>query len=224
MAKTGIPKKRKKMALSSQHRLIGQFIWHWNLFERALDDAVVRLCKLDELYGLIVTANLTFQPKMNIITTVIELLGRKKTEEWKEEVKNAIARIHTINQEWRTLVAHNLIVADDTKSVRFIKHTAKRKLDFPRITKTKAQFSAITYELFELGNQIEALTKDITNEPKPTISALARALSAPTPTPFAQALQGFLHPPSPETRSSSTLPAIPGTGLGMLANLFPKEE
>ena len=116
MASTPKQKRRKKMPISTQFRLIGQFVFSWNLFEADLNDAIIALCKLDAIHGLIVTANLNFQTKMHILTTMIELLGRGRQKIWIENAGNMIAKIHTINNEWRTLVVHNLSTAIDTKS------------------------------------------------------------------------------------------------------------
>lgn len=186
---------RKQMAKSTQYRLIGQFIWHWNLFERILNDAIVKICKLEELCGLVITANLSFQPKMNVLTTMIDLLGSRKSEQWKEEVKNTIARIHTINNEWRILVAHNLAVIEDMKSIRFLRHSAKRKLQFPRIVKTKKEFEDISNEIFLLGQRIERYCVELSHQPNQP-SALARALAiSTTPQPAGLGFAGLLHLP-----------------------------
>src|SRR6202035_2628696 len=129
-----------------------------------------------------------------------------------------IARIHTINQEWRILVVHNLAVSDDKKSVRFLKHSAKRKLHFPHITKNKAEFEDICTEIFSLGKKIEEVSKDLSRQ---SVSALAKALAtSPIEPTFGLGLAGFPPPPAPGLQHLGLWTSTLGTGLGMLPGLL----
>jgi hypothetical protein len=217
-------KRRKKMAISTQFRLIGQFVFTWNLFEADLNDAIISLCRLDGIHGLIVTANLNFQTKMHIFTTMVDLLARGKSKAWIESTLETIAKIHAINNEWRTLVVHNLSTAIDTKSVRFLKVSAKRKLNWPTIIKSKQEFSAVYGEMMSLGDAVKDIAKQLsTTSASP--SAMAKALlAAPTQLSYAQGLQAFLPPLPPGIPRSGLELANLGTGIGMLANPPPKAE
>jgi hypothetical protein len=222
MASTPKQKRRKKMAISTQFRLIGQFVFTWNLLEADLNDAIISLCKLDNIHGIIVTANLNFQTKMHIFTTMIDLLARGKSKAWIESAENTIARIHTINQEWRIVVVHNVSTSIDTKSVRFLKVSAKRKLNWPTIIKSKAEFVAIYGEMMSLGDKVKDIAKQLsTTSASP--SALARVLlAASTQLSYAQGLQAFLHPPPPGPLHSGLGLATLGTEYGMLGVRPPK--
>ncbi len=215
-------KKSKKMALSNQHRLVGQFIFGWNLLEDSLNTAITEMCKLDRLHGIIITANLNFQTKMNIITTMIDLLGLGKSKEWHEIAQNVTAEIHTINNQWRTLVVHNLIRPVDTKTVKFLKVSAKRKLQWPDTTKTKMEFLHIFDRMLYLDDEIERIAKELSTAP---ISGLAKALAGSSSGgPYWQGLLGPLLHQTGDTPSSPPQTASLGILLEKLENPPPKAK
>jgi hypothetical protein len=215
------PKKRpKEMAHSTACKLIGEFVFHWNLLEASLNEAIVSLSKLDQLHGVIITANLQFQTKMHIITTLIDFLGRSKPKAWKDAAAETIRAIHKINNEWRTLVVHNLIAPIDTKKVKFLKVSAKKKLHWPDTTKTKQQFQEVYRDMLETMTAVKKITEDLSST---KVSAMVKALlAAPPSAPF-----GFAPPTlglaalgqSPGLWQHSTL----GKGAGgILGAFFPK--
>jgi hypothetical protein len=207
------------MAISTQFRLIGQFVFTWNLLEGSLNDAIVSLCRLDRVHGVIVTANLHFQTKMHIFTTMVDLLGTKQSKEWLEDALDTIANIHRINNDWRTLVVHHLTRPVDTKTVRFLKVSAKRKLHWPDIIKTKTDFMLVCGEMLKLGDAVDKIAEQLA--PRSTPSALAKALAvAPTMSPPWLSLEGLLRPPIEETQRFGL--ATLGTPFGMLASPPPK--
>ena len=173
-------KKPKKMTLSSQYRLIGKFILHWNVLETKLNEAIKELCKLDELHGLIITTNLNFQTKMQIFTTMVELLSRSKRQSWIDDAKKTITSVNTINQNWRTMVVHNIMTPVDKTTVTFFKVSAKRKLDYQKIQRSRSDFNNICTEILTLGNRIQRICDDLSGV---TTSALAKALASTPPIP-----------------------------------------
>jgi hypothetical protein len=222
MAVDPAQRRRKEMAISTQFRLIGQFVFTWNLFESNLNDAITVLCKLDSLHGLIVTANLNFQTKMHIFTTMVDYLGNTQSKDWIERAGETIAKIHTINSEWRTLVVHNLSNAIDTKSVRFLKVSAKRKLQWPKIIRSKTQFFEVYNALLSLGNEVKEIARVLADRPP---SDLAKALTAQPIVPsYTPGLAGFPLPPLPTRLHSGLGLASLGTFFGTPANPPPKVD
>jgi hypothetical protein len=211
---------KKQMAASTTHKLVGEFVVRWNLLESTLDNAIVALSKLDQVHGAIITANLNFQTKMHIVKTLIDLLGRTKPEAWREAAEKTIATIHTLNNQWRTLVVHYVIVPVDNKQVKFLKVSAKGKLNFPDTTRTRQQFQDVYGDLQTSWEAIDKIAKDLSTA---TTNALVKALSA---TPSLAPTFGL----APPTLGLADLGAYrftglgkgSGSGLGILGNLPPK--
>jgi hypothetical protein len=206
----------RKMALSSAHKLIGEFVTHWNLLEGTLDQAVVTLCKLDPLHGRIITANLHFQTKMRIITTMINLLSVSKSDAWKQAAEETLSTIQKINQEWRTMVVHNMIYPIDMKTVEFMRVSAKKKLHFSDTKRSKEQFRDVHAEIRTAWMGVKKITEDLSHK---TTSDLAKALASKQPI----AGLGALMAPGPLTLGLWTGP--PSGGLfGPLGTAPPKPK
>jgi hypothetical protein len=220
-------KKMKQMAASTTYKLVGEFVNHWNLLESTINNAIVKLSKLDEVHGVIITANLNFQTKMNILTTLIDLLGQSKPEHWKETARKTISTIRTF-YGWRNLVVHYVIEPIDNKQVKFLKVSAKGKLNFPDTTRTKQQFRDGFAELVSAWQTINKIADELSTK---KTSDLAKALASLSPSPPAGPFAPPGYPPAqwltPFGPPSSTYFAgggrIVGAGpFGPLATAPPK--
>jgi hypothetical protein len=215
------PKRQRKMAHSSVERLVGRFIGNWNLLEEELNDTITTLCKMERLHGAVVTANLNFQTKMHIIRTMVHFLGSKKPAPWIESANDTINKIQGINDNWRTLVAHNIALAVDMTTVRFLKVSAKRKLTFPDTKKTKTEFNQIDSEVLRCMKAIRKIAEDLGTV---STNSLAEAVaSSPTQPWTSLANLGHLLPLAPMTQHSPSGIATGGTPYGILANPPPKD-
>jgi hypothetical protein len=215
-------RRRKRMAHSTVDRLVGSFIGRWNLLEDELNDVIASLCKMDTTRGTIITANLNFQTKMHIIRTMVHFLGAGKPPTWNESAVETLGKIQGINENWRILVAHNIAVAMDMKTVKFLKVSAKRKLDFPDIRKSKDEFRQVGAEIFRRIDEIRKIAEDLSRVSTNSLaSAIASAPTEPWKTLDQLGYPPLLAPAIPRSPSEIATGGILG---GRTSAARPKED
>jgi hypothetical protein len=163
------------------------------------------------------TANLNFQTKMHIVRVMVNLLGSAKPITWKESADKTLNKIQSINDEWRTVVAHSIAISVNMTTIKFLKISAKRKLAFPNPHRTKKEFFQVDTDMLDCMNKLEQITLDLRgvsltrslasapNQPWPSLADLSR------PLPLAQG--------TPRSTSGTATGGIFG---GMLATPPPK--
>ncbi len=206
--------KKAKAAINREHhrsyQMVGEFLFHWNHFERDLATYVETLFRLQRLDACIIGANLNFQSKMSILYSAVDLYLILKPED--NELFN---RAYTLNAEWRNLIAHTPC-GPDGKAVKFLRIQAKRELKFPDTIRSHAEFKEIFKEIPALSKAIGKLVKRASayraeyeahknqrNAPKLNFSALTPPHLQNLP------LGGLLGSPSAMTGIFAQIPSAP---------------
>ena len=176
-------------------------MYHWALLEGQLNTAVEKLLGLENLAGVVVTANLTFRSKLHIVQTMIELKAAKPTE-WSAAAKKDLTRIADLSNV-RNTVAHTTFgpPTDGEGLVQFLTVKAKGKLQFPNDVWTKETFDKHCGEMSRLRTRLEELITEV----MPVRRGLLRDLIASnqltpqpeTASPPSPLLQGLLGSQSP---------------------------
>ena len=205
---------KKPMAHSSAFRLVGEFLFNWNLLEGGLNEAITKLCKLDPLHGAIITANLHFQTKMTIFATLVDLLGKGKSEAWKQSANGTISTISGINSQWRNLVVHCPGRPVDNNTLKFLRVSARRSLKFPDERRNKQQFQQVYASMQTCWKEIDRIAEDLSSV---TNNALAKALLAAPPFVVGSPILGFpplvTYPPTVAVGNPFVPGPTPGGGL-----------
>jgi len=127
--------------------LVGRFLYHFSRVEQQLDLAITKLFKLDPEYAPIVTANIDFSRKVNIVQTAVGLQVQKSGKSFSIDVDKTFGAIKGMNDPPRQTVAHSLFDAGEPDGVQFKRTVARGKLDvkdpFWRQTEFEKHFSIL---------------------------------------------------------------------------------
>jgi hypothetical protein len=195
-------------------RLVGRFFYHWGPLESLVDSTIANLFGVDQLEGLILTANIQFRDKTHIISTALAHKGFNQPPEWQRPAKKLINRLGRLTAQ-RNLLAHAMFQATKDGFVRLYKVEAKGQFDLPRLywgpKDFEQKYLLIDCAYQELKSLAEALKGAI--QRRALVEALLQAQSKPTSGLFALGLAGspthrtLLHPDlDPEPTSQETNP------------------
>src|SRR6478672_4856988 len=53
--------------------LVGRYLQLWALMEMAIDDAIAKISKMDNIQNWVLSANIQFHSKINILNTLLDL-------------------------------------------------------------------------------------------------------------------------------------------------------
>ncbi len=91
--------------LSRACELVGRFLYHFSRVEMQLNEAIIKLFKLDPEAGAIITANIEFFKKLYIVQCAVSYQESKSTSPI-ANVEKIFNRIASENQA-RQIVAHS---------------------------------------------------------------------------------------------------------------------
>ena len=127
--------KESRDPLGMACELIGKYQYHFSQIERALNDGISKVLDLNDGAADIVTANLDFVKKLNIVRSVIKL----QFDDRDGSAEELLRKILGINEPDRQTVIHSTFEpAED--GVRFRRIVAKAALKRAEVTWDKKQF------------------------------------------------------------------------------------
>lgn len=172
--------------------LVGRFMNHWALLENTVNKGVGKLLGTGPLETVVATANMHFQAKIHILTTLTHV--QQGTTEWGKAALTDLGRIATISGQWRNIVAH-VPFAPSSNGVEFFTIKAKRKLTFPKTRWSRTDFDNISDEIMTLTKRVDEIVRMLTKSE----NALAGFMEAASATPPALAVGNpfALVPPRP---------------------------
>ena len=120
-----------KAALSVEqtYTLVGEFMASFAYLESELNRSVERLLGLGTLEGSIVTANIMFGAKANILLVAAQVKSAQGVA-WTEAAVRDIEKVAKMGTQ-RNIIAHNMFGPDPNGRVRFLMTKAKNKLEVP---------------------------------------------------------------------------------------------
>jgi hypothetical protein len=109
--------------------LVGRFAYHFSRLEEQLNSAIIRLFKLDETTADIITANIDFARKLNIVQSAVnEQNARADQATLKKLIEDTFAGIFAVNME-RQIVAHSAFEPHTMGGVQFKRTVARGHLN-----------------------------------------------------------------------------------------------
>jgi hypothetical protein len=109
--------------------LVGQFAYHFSRLEEQLNSAIIHLFKLDQDTADIITSNIDFARKLNIVHSAVNEQNASPEQEWlRKSIKEAFGALHAVNME-RQIVAHSTFAPDEKDGVQFKRTVARGQLN-----------------------------------------------------------------------------------------------
>jgi hypothetical protein len=173
MTETGEP-------LTRACELVGRFFYHFGRVDLQLDEAITKLFKLDPAYAPIITSNIDFVRKVNIVEAAVALQANSG-KPISVDVEKIFGTIRGMNNPPRQVVAHSPF--EETKAgVQFKRTVAKGgelKAEDPLWTETKFE------EHFKTLQRLEGELTQIIGELEPDRIKWPNAASlAPLPAAY----------------------------------------
>ncbi|MEW9808773.1 hypothetical protein ABUE31_22565 [Mesorhizobium sp. ZMM04-5] len=196
------------------YALVGYYLNGFGMMEHALNECIRKALKLDFAQGVIVTRNMQFRSKVNVLRTLINH-AISDPDEQKRYDKFALA-ISGMGDE-RNIVAHDWFGPDETgDGISFFVTKAKGKLGFPDIVWSIEQVDDKHSALLKAAETLKLLQPFFTKSD--LVRALLHAGKQPAPNSMIGELSlgglADLLPPSdqdsdPPTTTESTSPQTP---------------
>jgi 3-methyladenine DNA glycosylase/8-oxoguanine DNA glycosylase len=164
--------------------LVGRFVYYFSRVEQQLDAAITKLFKLDPAYAPIVTANLDFYKKLQVVQCAVDL--QTKAGMQITNAKRTLNRVAEVNND-RQVVAHSPFDAGDPDGVQFKRTVAKGQLKIEACHWTEKEFEQRFKKLKRLEANLEQIIKKL--EPK-KIKWPPAANTAPLPAYLSPAFFG----------------------------------
>jgi hypothetical protein len=109
--------------------LIGRFSYHFSRLDEQLNSAIVHLFKLEEATADIITSNIDFARKLNIVHSAVNEQNASPEQEWlRKSIKETFGALYAVNME-RQVVAHSAFEPDDKDGVQFRRTVARGQLN-----------------------------------------------------------------------------------------------
>lgn len=141
--------------------LVGRFLYHFASVEQRLDAAIAKLFELTDDAADILTANIDFNRKINLIETIVRVQALDKTDKWQSDATNLVHAIRGINSPHRQVVAHSSFEPAENGSVRFKRTKATGKLQREEPIWTEAIFDNHFAEMDKCAAQLDKLIADL---------------------------------------------------------------
>jgi hypothetical protein len=144
--------------------LVGRFFYFFSRVELELNNAVIKLFKLDPESGPIITANIDFIKKLYIVRAAVNY--QQETGEPKGRLTVDTAKTFkdiTVMNDKRQVVAHCAFEPECSGGVQFKRTIAKKELKRDDPHWTKEEFE----DRFKTLQRLEGELKQIINELKP---------------------------------------------------------
>ena len=108
------------------YALVGQFLQAWSAMELALRDAIGAGLDIEAVKLQIISSNLSFRDKVNILRTLVDVFFLSEDE--KAQAKSKLQKLSEDSAK-RNMIAHALFRADATKTgVEFLTVKARGNL------------------------------------------------------------------------------------------------
>lgn len=141
--------------------LVGRFNYHFGRLEERLNAAIAKLFRLDEVSADILTANIDFVRKVNIVRSAVVAQNASPAEKWlTKEIDEAFSGVLGINTD-RQIVAHSSFEAHNTGGVVFDRLVARDKLVRNQIVWTEQQFAQRFERMRTLERELESVLRHI---------------------------------------------------------------
>jgi hypothetical protein len=143
--------------------LVGRFLFHFAQVERGLDEAIVKLFELkNQAAADIITAEMPFNRKIQIIKSMVHEQSSNKPPEWEKQATKLLHRVNGLNDPLRQTIAHSLFEPSNEKgSVVFKRTTTRGKLKQTLITWDKKQFKDHFKNMDECTAELAKLAVDL---------------------------------------------------------------
>jgi hypothetical protein len=153
-------KKRTPDSLSHACELVGRFLHYFSRVELQLDDAIVKLFKLDLKTAPIITANIDFSRKLNIVRTAVNRQQKPKGQGILSiDADNTFKRIASMNDD-RQVVAHSAFESE-ADGVKFRRAVAKKHLRHDDPHWTEKDFKDRFAKLQTLEGELKLIVGEI---------------------------------------------------------------
>jgi hypothetical protein len=152
--------------------LVGRFLYHFAGVEQRLDAAIAKLFELTDDAADILTANIDFSRKINLIETIVRVQALDKTVKWQSDATDLTNAIKGINSPHRQIAAHSSFEPAENGSVRFKRTKAKGKLQREEPVWTKAMFNGHFSEMDKCAAKLDKLIADLRPIQSPTYFVL----------------------------------------------------
>jgi len=147
--------------LSAACELVGRFLYHFAAVEQRIDAAVAKLFELTDDGADILTANIDFSRKINLIETMVHLQASDKAPEWQKNATSLLNAIKGKNDPCRQIVAHSSFEPAENNSVRFKRTVARGKLQRNETVWTKTMFDNHFADMDKYAIQLDGLIADL---------------------------------------------------------------
>src|SRR6202011_1145260 len=114
--------------LSEACQRVGRFLYHFARVEQRIDAAIAKLFDLKDDPADIITANIAFDRKINLIQSMVDLQSKERLPEWRTDATATINAVKGLNNPHRQIVAHSQFEPAADESVRFKRTIAKDTL------------------------------------------------------------------------------------------------
>jgi hypothetical protein len=140
---------------------VGRFNYYFGRLEERLNAAITKLFKLDEVSADILTANIDFAKKVNIVRSAAAAQNASRAEKWlTKEINEAFSGVLGKNMD-RQIVAHSTFEAHSSGGVAFERLVAREKLVRNQIVWTEQQFEQHFERMQSLERKLESVLRHI---------------------------------------------------------------
>jgi|NGEPerStandDraft_6_1074524.scaffolds.fasta_scaffold203027_1 hypothetical protein len=141
--------------------LVGRFNYHFSRLEQKLNASIAKLFKLDDVSADILTANIDFSRKVNIVRSAVTAQNASPGEKWlTEEIKSAFNGVLEINNE-RLIVAHSPFEVHADGGVVFDRTVAREELKRNEIVWSEQKFGQHFDRMRLLERELENVLRHI---------------------------------------------------------------
>jgi hypothetical protein len=143
--------------------LVGQFLQAWSAMELSLENAIGAALNIESIKLWILSANLRFRDKTNILRTLVDVSSFPQEE--KDRTKLKIRKLAD-RAGGRNMIAHNPFAPDDTgKGVKFLTVKARGDYDAPSVVWLPRRFLEERRVLNGYSEFLERLEKRFKERP-----------------------------------------------------------
>jgi hypothetical protein len=141
--------------------LVGTYLKHFALMEYQIDDTIAKILKLTDAQQFLLSPNITFHSKINVLGCLLDLSDLAK--ENKDKYAKVMGQMRGYSGE-RNVIAHSVFFKSDTSNgVEFITADARGKLKFPEYDWSIAKFEEAIQNLDRSCNYMVELVQAVTS-------------------------------------------------------------
>jgi len=148
--------------LGAACELVGRFLFHFSKVELELNLTIAKLFEMKEDSAEIIAANIDFNRKLYLLSSIVDLQAADKSPSWKESAETLISDIRAINNPPRQIVAHSSFEAGpQDNSVRFQRVVARETLKREEPVWTKETFDGYFSKMTSCERRLQILRGDL---------------------------------------------------------------